>query len=149
MASIYALYQRLPNDPSLFNPQSDIVYYRIVADSLGRRYPDSPHVAALNKDIERQQTALNMVEEINRKAESPQSYPEIELEDLFGKTQKLTEKNGRVILVDFWSSRDPQSAIRNAELKELYERFGKQTLDRKSTRLNSSHDRQSRMPSSA
>ena len=38
------------------------------------------------------------------------------------------EKNGRVILVDFWSSRDPQSAIRNAELKELYERFGKQTL---------------------
>ena len=128
MASIYALYQRLPNDPSLFNPQSDIVYYRIVADSLGRRYPDSPHVAALNKDIERQQTALNMVEEINRKAESPQSYPEIELEDLFGKTQKLTEKNGRVILVDFWSSRDPQSAIRNAELKELYERFGKQTL---------------------
>ena len=82
MASIYALYQRLPNDPSLFNPQSDIVYYRIVADSLGRRYPDSPHVAALNKDIERQQTALNMVEEINRKAESPQSYPEIELEDL-------------------------------------------------------------------
>ena len=69
-----------------------------------------------------------MVEEINRKAESPQSYPEIELEDLFGKTQKLTEKNGRVILVDFWSSRDPQSAIRNAELEELYERFGKQTL---------------------
>ncbi len=33
-----------------------------------------------------------------------------------------------MILVDFWSSRDPQSAIRNAELKELYERFGKQTL---------------------
>ena len=128
IASIYALYQDLPNDPSLFNPQSDIVYYRIVADSLGRRYPESPHVAALNKDIERQQTALNMVEEINRKAESPQSYPEIELEDLFGKTQKLTEKNGRVILVDFWSSRDPQSAIRNAELKELYEQFGKNRL---------------------
>ena len=102
MASIYALYQRLPNDPSLFNPQSDIVYYRIVADSLGRRYPDSPHVAALNKDIERQQTALNMVEEINRKAESPQSYPEIELEDLFGKTQKLTEKNGRVKYARFF-----------------------------------------------
>ena len=128
--AIYALYQRLPNDPSLFNPQSD--RSDLLPDRrrlvVGRRYPDSPHVAALNKDIERQQTALNMVEEINRKAESPQSYPEIELEDLFGKTQKLTEKNGRVILVDFWSSRDPQSAIRNAELKELYERFGKQTL---------------------
>ncbi|MBQ5678344.1 MAG: AhpC/TSA family protein, partial [Rikenellaceae bacterium] len=51
MAALYALYQRLPNDDVLFNGASDVVYYRMVADSVEARYPASPYLNLVRRDI--------------------------------------------------------------------------------------------------
>lgn len=120
MAALYALYQRLPNDPDLFNAKNDLIYYRIVADSMEAHYPASPHVIALRKEVGKREEAQQLLSRINDRTESPLEYPEIVLEDMYGKKQKLSELNGRVILVDFWSVKDPNAAVRNAELKDLY-----------------------------
>ena len=49
MAAVYALYQRLPDDPWLFNEKTDLIYYRIVADSSSVRYPDASRVKVLQQ----------------------------------------------------------------------------------------------------
>ncbi len=124
LASIYALYQRLPNDEPLFNASTDFVYYQLVADSLAQRYPNSGHVTALQRDIETQQQQLALVNRINAlAAEQDFPLPEIVLKDLYDKEQKLSASAGKVILIDFWTISDARSSVLNAEYKELYQEY--------------------------
>lgn len=53
LASVYALYQRLPGDRYLFNGDSDVVYFRTVAEALEKSYPDSPYLQSLLAEIAR------------------------------------------------------------------------------------------------
>mgnify|MGYP002519562458 CR=1 FL=1 len=39
IAAIYALYQRIPNDANLFNGDSDVIYYRTVAEAIEQGIP--------------------------------------------------------------------------------------------------------------
>jgi hypothetical protein len=50
-AAIWALYEHLPGEGA-FGGVTDRSYYRMVADSVGLRYPDSRYVMALKKSIE-------------------------------------------------------------------------------------------------
>ena len=51
LAAVYALYQRLPGDTYLFNGDSDVVYYRTVAEALEETYPESPYLQSLLAEI--------------------------------------------------------------------------------------------------
>ncbi|MFI3281455.1 MAG: TlpA disulfide reductase family protein [Rikenellaceae bacterium] len=115
LASAYALYQRLPNDSYLFNGRSDAIYYRTVAEALAESYPDSPYL----KNI---QTAIDEFDAYNRIYSNieERGYPDLELTDMYGDSQKLSALEGQVILVDFWSAQIGSSNRHNAELKELY-----------------------------
>ena len=53
LAAVYALYQRLPGDTYLFNGDSDVVYYRTVAEALQESYPESPYLQSLQAEIAR------------------------------------------------------------------------------------------------
>ncbi len=50
LAAVYALGEHLPGDDALFGGRGQF-YYRMVADSAGRYYPDSQYVVALKKLI--------------------------------------------------------------------------------------------------
>lgn len=123
LASLYALYQRLPNDQTLFSGNNDIIYYRLVADSVGKYYPGSPYLAALKAEIDSvdSQTELNRM--LGAKMDNFSSYPDISLPDMTGMKRKLSESEGKVILLDFWSASSADSPLANAELKELYKEF--------------------------
>jgi len=124
LAALYALYQHLPNDEPLFNANSDYMYYRLVADSLSTRYPESGHVIALLRDVDAQQKTLELAHRINDLAlEQTHDYPEIDLRDMYDKQQLLSSSNGKVILLDFWNTNDTRSSVLNAEYKELYEQY--------------------------
>lgn len=116
MAALYALYQRLPNDGELFNGQNDVVYYRIVADSLEQRYPSSAYLASLRRDIE-------TMDLVGAAILSQNSFPELNLPDMFGERISLSSLQGKVILLEFWSATVGNSNAMNAELKELYSKF--------------------------
>lgn len=121
LVALYALYQRLPNDPYLFNGTSDLMYYRLVADSTSMYYPDSPYVAALKKDVAVAEAELEKANMINERLAGPgDNFPEINLPDMHGKQHSLSALTGKVILLDFWSVNMPDAAIYNAELKEIY-----------------------------
>ncbi len=131
MAAVYALYQRLPNDESLFNANDDRIYYRMVADSISGRYPNSPHVIALLRDVQMQDDAAELAHQVStQQAETAGlNHPEITLQDMFGREHKLSELNDKVVLLIFWSTEDPNGAAMNTEMKELYKELSDKGLE--------------------
>ncbi len=118
LAAVYALYQRLPGDNSLFDGDRDVVYLRTVADALKESYPDSPYLQSLLTDIERMDAHIRLASQITEA-----SYPDLELTDIYGKKIKLSSLSGKVVLLDFWSAELGNSNVYNAELKQTYEKF--------------------------
>ncbi len=118
IAAVYALYQRLPEETYLVNSESDIIYFRTVADAVSKSYPTSPFVITLRNDVARmeaQASLLNTIEE--------RDYPDITADDMYGNKRRLSELEGNVILVDFWAAELGNSNALNAELKTIYEKY--------------------------
>lgn len=118
LAAVYALYQRLPGDIYLFNGDSDVVYYRTVAEALEKSYPESPYLAALHAEIVRMDARITLSSQI---AET--GYPDLEMTDMYGKKMRLSSLQGKVVLLDFWSAELGTSNALNAELQEIYRKY--------------------------
>ena len=118
LAAVYALYQRLPGDTALFNGDSDVVYFRTVAEALEQTYPDSPYLPALLGEIARMDARINLTSRI-----SESGYPDLELTDIYGKKIRLSSLAGKVVLLDFWSAELGNSNVMNAELKDIYAKY--------------------------
>ena len=118
MAAVYALYQRLPSDPYLAGADSDLIYYRTVADAVSQRYPTSPFLITLSNDIARMEARISLMNSIEFR-----NSPDLKGKDMYGNEVKLSSLNGNVVLIDFWSAEVGNSNALNADLKEIYERF--------------------------
>ncbi len=129
LAAVYALYQRLPNDEVLFNGDSDIVYYRMVADSVAKNYPSSPYLASLKADIARSEQSMELLNSLSEKMNNPANSPEVEMADMYGKMHKLSDLQGKVVLLDFWSIENQSNPYVNADLKALYEKYAEKGFE--------------------
>ena len=118
LAAVYALYQRLPGDTYLFNGDSDVVYYRTVAEALQESYPESPYLQSLQAEIARMDARISLSSQITEAG-----YPDLELSDIYGKKVRLSSLAGKVVLLDFWSAELGNSNTLNAELKEVYKKY--------------------------
>ena len=118
IAAVYALHQRRPNDPYLFNGNSDVIYYRAVAEAVAENYPDSPYLPILRSQIARMEAQIKLLSEIKES-----DIPEIKIPDMFGKERALTDLKGQVILLHFWSATAGNSNALNADLKDLYANY--------------------------
>lgn len=122
LSSLYALYQRLPNEPYLFNEENDILYYRMVADSIEKYYPESPYVVSLRKEVDAADNSAALLRLISAKMEmGGDGHPEINLPDMYGNDQSLSSLWGHVVLVDFWVSTHGEGRLNNGELRKLYD----------------------------
>lgn len=122
LSSLYALYQRLPNEPYLFNRENDILYYRMVADSIGKYYPESPYVVSLRKEVDAADNSAALLRLISAKMEmGGDGHPDLYLPDMYGNNQSLSALYGKVVLVDFWMSTNADGRLNNGEMRKLYE----------------------------
>lgn len=118
IAAVYALHQRLPNDSYLFNGESDVVYYRTVAEAIEAKYPESHYLPILRSQIARmsaQSSLLSQAKQVN--------FPEINMPDMYGKQISLSSLSGKVILLHFWSAAIGNGNVVNADLKEIYNKY--------------------------
>ena len=130
LSSLYALYQRLAGEQNLFSANNDIVYYRLVADSTAVNHPDSPYVRALQREVKKTDNMLSISDLLAQKwQEGGDGYPDLALPDIYGSTHTLSDFKGRVIVIDFWHSGDPNAGFNNREMKQLYERAHKRGLE--------------------
>ena len=118
LASVYALYQRLPGEQYLSSADSDLIYYRTVADAVTENYPTSPFLLTLSNDIARMEARISLMNSIESR-----TYPELKGVDMYGNEVALSSLEGKVVLVDFWSAELGNSNAFNAELKEIYEEY--------------------------
>lgn len=118
LAAVYALNQRLPGDTYLFNGDSDVVYYRTVAEAIEQSYPESPYLQALLAEIARMDARISLTSQITEAG-----YPDLEMADIYGKKVRLSSLAGKVVLLDFWSAELGNSNTLNAELKEIYKKY--------------------------
>ncbi len=116
-AAVYALYQRLPSDQETFS-DSDVIYFRTVADAIEERYPESPYLSTLRADIRNMEARAELMSSVVEL-----DYPELEMPDIYGKKIKLSSLEGKAILLDFWSAQAGNSNVNNADLKLIYEKY--------------------------
>lgn len=124
IAAIYALYQRIPNDANLFNGDSDVIYYRTVAEAVEQAYPESPYLPILRTQIARMDAQLNLLSNITET-----SFPEINMPDMYGNQKSLTALEGNVILLHFWSAAIGNGNAINADLKDIYAKYHDQGFE--------------------
>ncbi len=118
IAAVYALRQRLPNDAYLFNGDSDVIYYRTVAEAIEQSYPDSPYLPILRSQIARMDAQISLLSQVKQT-----NFPEIAMPDMYGKEIKLSSLEGKVILLHFWSAAIGNGNAVNADLKKIYEKY--------------------------
>ena len=124
IAAVYALYQRLPNDKNLISDDSDVIYYRTVAEGIEQSYPESPYLSILRSQIARMDAQLNLLAEMKTV-----NFPEIAMQDMYGQTQRLSSLEGKVVLLHFWSAAVGNSNAMNADLKEIYAKYKEQGFE--------------------
>lgn len=124
IAAVYALYQRLPGDANLFNGNSDVIYYRTVAEAIGESYPESLYLPLLRSQIARMDAQISLLSQVKTT-----NFPEISMPDMYGKEQKLSSLEGKVILLHFWSAGVGNSNSFNADLKSIYNKYHDQGLE--------------------
>lgn len=124
IAAIYALYQRLPNDANLFNGDSDVIYYRTVAEALAESYPNSHYLPLLRSQIARMDAQISLLSQVKET-----NFPEITMPDMYGKNQSLSSLEGKLILLHFWSAAVGNSNAVNADLKDIYAKYKDQGFE--------------------
>lgn len=126
LAAIYALRYRIAEQyiPQLDGQGISIVHYRSVLEGVKTRYPDSPYIAILEREVADSETLSRLVEEA---AVVP--YPDLELSDITGKMHKLSDNDGKVVLLYFWSALNPLSNTLNADLKDIYRDYNDQGFE--------------------
>lgn len=130
LSSLYALYQRLPNDNTLFDGENDIIYYQAVADSISQILPSSPYVKALQQEIASAKREVDLTKALQEKIDnlSEVTFPDIYLPDMYNEMFRLSDLAGNVILLDFWSVRSNDSRLNNADLKQLFDKYSHKGL---------------------
>jgi peroxiredoxin len=94
--------EAIDKDPSAFSnipmlrlidPFYGFSYYERTIDAIEKKYPESPNVKLLRQYVESQ-----------RASHAGIPAPDIILNDPNGKTMKLSDLKGKIVLLDFWAS---------------------------------------------
>lgn len=124
LAAIVPLYQMAADGSFVFTEDAtDVVYFRMVSDSLNARYPDSPYAQALAADVRSFDNAAAMGRLVEENLDNVVSFPDLDMPDVLGKRRKLSDLTGKVILLSFTASNVPELKILNRELAEIYEKY--------------------------
>jgi peroxiredoxin len=129
LTCIYALYQELSPGQYVFYKNSDLQFFKIVSDTLGKYYPRSKHATAFRNNAKRllndyqTQLLLRKVDTIKT------TLPAIELEDMNGNVRKLTSLKGKYVLLCFWASWNEDCIGQNLLLKEVYKKYRRKNFE--------------------
>ena len=126
IAVIPELYRRFRNDIPVFGEQSDVLIFRRVYDSLQTVYPTSPYTTYLAQNIAEREAAIQLDNRLSGAQEV--GFPDVVLPDINNKMQRLSDLNGDVIILSFWTATNAEQKLINADLKEVYDKFASKGL---------------------
>ncbi len=126
LSSIYALYQRVGPEDYILNKMNDLQYLKIVADSVKIRYPESSLVISLVQDVARKTREYESRLLMNKLSETEiinTGNINLTIPNAEGEEISLSSLTGKVVLLNFWASRDKASRQSNHALKGIYDKY--------------------------
>lgn len=121
ITSAVVLFQKFNDDLPVFGQESDAVIFKNALDSLVQVYPRSEFVTALRDEVDVRTQGLELATRMN--AVSMVNFPEIEMPDVDGVSRKLSDLEGQVIILSFWSVGQTEHKVFNVDLAELYRKY--------------------------
>jgi len=124
LSAIKALYQKINENTYVLYQQRDLQYLKLVADSLGKYYPDITLAKSLKENLqgELNQMYLSRISQAAREIEA--SDLDANLTDINGKRIKLSDvMNNNYVLLSFWSAESKECIAYNLFLKQMYQLY--------------------------
>ena len=121
LSVVPVLFQKLNEKTPIFNEPTDAILLGTIADSLKSVYPESRYVKSLEKEAARRRTSLEMQYKLQNASEI--GYIDIELPGMDGKKTKLSETEGKVVMLYFWATTAEQKMFNIDALLPLYNEF--------------------------
>jgi peroxiredoxin len=126
LSSIYALYQKYNEENLVMGEESDLQYFKVVADSLDIAHPNSSLTRSLRADIEQREASFKQMSQMNSLLEMVDETTgvlDLSIPDRNGKSISLSELRGKVVLVVFWASVNNESIKALLQLKSTYNKY--------------------------
>jgi len=114
LSTIPVLYQKINDELPVFSQSTDALHFSNAYDSLMTVYPESEYVKALGREAERRRNLMSLDVQIQNAAE--QAYPDIALPGFDGTTRKLSEVEGKVVMLYFWQASDATQKMFNQDV---------------------------------
>lgn len=127
ITSAALFFQKFGENLPVFGELTDVLVIKQVYDSIQPVYPNSEYVAALADEIRARENLLGL----NSKLETVETipFPELEMPDIEGQMRKLSDLNGSVILLSFWSVVHDGAKMFNHALSDLYAKYHDRGLE--------------------
>ena len=121
ITSAIVAFQKFNDDLPVFGEPTDAILLKTVQDSLTLVYPKSEFVLALRDQVTALSRALELEGRLGDMGES--SFPELVMPDVDGVMRKLSDLEGKVIVLSFWSVGQTDHKMFNVDLADLYRKY--------------------------
>ena len=119
---IPVLYESIGGTLPVFGQPTDAIHFRNICDRLKTVYPESRYVRALEQETVRRTNYMDFDNRMKTAGEI--SYIDIELPDINGNKVKLSDVEGKVVMVYFWASELTAQKMFNLDvMKPVYEEY--------------------------
>lgn len=124
LAAIFALYQNFgrTNQP-LFDQFEDFAIFNFVDSSLSAKYPNTPAVQALNKDITDIRAQLKYKNYAEKLIEPGKKAPDFEISSIDNQIIKLSDFESKPVVYFFFATWNEISVEELLRLNEIYKRY--------------------------
>lgn len=132
LSSVYALYQKYNDQSLVMGRQEDLQYFKTVADSLEQSHPNSSLTLSLRADISSREAEFKKNEQLNtllEMADETTGFLDLSIPDRDGNEITLSDLEGKVTLVVFWSSGNQGSINSLLQLKSTYNLYHKKGFE--------------------
>lgn len=119
LASLLLLNQRFAN-LMMIDREKDFQWFELLDSTLLTKYPQNTHVLEHHRRVADFRKQLAEQEMIAERLSPGRQIPDIALNDVSGKTRKISDFRGKPVVLYFWVSWSPPCRAANHQLKELY-----------------------------
>lgn len=126
LSSVYALYQKYDDESLVLGNETDLQYFKVVADSLEIVHPNSSLTKSLRADVSRREARYREQSQLNTllsMVDKEVGMLDLSIPDRNGQERDLSSLKGKVILVSFWASGNQASIQSMLQLQSTYRRY--------------------------
>ncbi|MDX2432111.1 MAG: TlpA disulfide reductase family protein [Bacteroides sp.] len=126
LSSVYALYQKYDEEEMVMGLQSDLQYFKVIADSLEISHPNSSLTKSLRADISRREAEFSRDSQLNTLIEmagEASGLLDLSIPDRDGKELSISDFKGKAVMLVFWASGNQASINQLLQLKSTYKLY--------------------------